>query len=63
MCVHFKRHWVIKRNHIKEAITTNLTNQTASEQLKKEKVVIRVELKSLKMAYSTLKEQIQGIVF
>lgn len=54
---------MIKRNHIKEVITTNSTNQTASEQLKKEKVVIRVELKSLKMAYSTLKEQIQGIVF
>lgn len=62
MCVHSKRHWVIKRNHIKEA-TTNSANQATFEQLKKEKVVIGVELKSLKVAYSTLKEQIQGIVF
>jgi len=62
ICVHSKMCWVIKKNHVRKAITTNKVNQTAFKQLKKEKVIIKVKPKSLTVAYSTLKKQIQGIV-
>jgi len=53
--------WVIKKNHVRKAITTNKVNQTAFKQLKK-KVIIGVKSKSLTVAYSTLKKQTQGII-
>jgi len=48
---------VAHRNHVMETITINRENQTVFEQLKQEKkVIIEAELKSLNMAYATLKE-------
>jgi len=35
ICVHSKMCWVIKKNHVRKAITTNKVNQTAFKQLKK----------------------------
>lgn len=51
-----------ERNYVTEAITINRANQAAFEWLKKEKVVMETELWSLKVAYSSLKEQIQGVI-
>ena len=45
-----------KRNHVREVIAKNTTNEADFEQLKKKKVVVKVKLKSLKVDYSSLKE-------
>ena len=39
-----------------------MANQVAFEQLKEKKIIIEVELRNLKTVYSSLKDQIQGIV-
>jgi hypothetical protein len=62
MCAFSKRRWVAERNYVKEASTINRANQAAFEWLKKERVIVETELGSLKVAYSSLKEQIQGVI-
>jgi hypothetical protein len=51
-----------EKNHVREVIAINKGNQATFEWLKKENVGIKAELKSLDVAYSMLKEQIQGII-
>lgn len=51
-----------KKNHIREVITKNKTNQVAFKRLKKEKTIVEAKLRRLKVDYSSLKEQIQDIV-
>jgi len=61
---------MIKINHVREVIVKNRANQTtfeqlkeekaAVEQLKEEKAAVEVELMSIKVTYSSLKEKIQG---
>lgn len=51
-----------KKNHIREVITKNKTNQVAFKRLKKEKTTVEAKLRRLKVDYSSLKEQIQDIV-
>ena len=55
-------HWVAKNNYLRDVITDNIANQVAFEQLKEKKIIIEVELRNLKTVYSSLKDQIQGIV-
>lgn len=50
---------MIEINHVREVIAKNKANQTTFEQLKDEKVVVEVELRSVKVTYSSLKEKIQ----
>lgn len=47
------------RNHVKYVITKYRTNQTALQRLRDEKVVVEAELRDLKMAYSSLKGEVQ----
>jgi hypothetical protein len=56
----FERCWMIEINHVWEVIAKNRANQTTFEQLKDEKAVVEVELRSVKVTYSLLKEKIQG---
>lgn len=51
---------MIEINHVWEVIAKNRANQTTFEQLKDEKAVVEVELRSVKVTYSLLKEKIQG---
>jgi len=51
---------MIKINHVREVIVKNRANQTTFEQLKEEKAAVEVELMSIKVTYSSLKEKIQG---
>jgi SMC interacting uncharacterized protein involved in chromosome segregation len=50
---------VAGRNHVKYVITKYRTNQTALQRLREEKVVVEAELRDLKMAYSSLKGEVQ----
>jgi hypothetical protein len=56
ICAHFKKLWVVERNHVRGVITTNKVSQATFELLKKENFVIGTELRSLKVAYTSLKE-------
>ena len=53
---------MIERNHVKKVITKYKVDQTALQWLRKEKVVVEVEMRSLKMAYDLLKESLQDVV-
>jgi hypothetical protein len=61
-CAHSKRHLIAEKNHVREVIAINRGNQATFEWLKKENIGIEAELKSLDVAYSMLKEQIQSII-
>lgn len=53
---------MIERNHVKKVITKYKADQTALQWLRKEKVVVEAEMRSLKIAYDLLKESLQGVV-
>lgn len=48
---------------MKEVIAKHKADQTASQWLKEDKAIVEVEMKNLKVTYTSLKDNMQGIFF
>lgn len=52
---------MVERNLVRKATTKSKANQATFKWLKEEKAVVEAELKSLKMAYASLKHSSQSV--
>jgi len=59
-CAHSKRHWMVERCQMREAITKHKANQTPFQRLRVEKDATKVKPRELKITYVALKKDMRG---